>query len=499
MNIEEIFVLKTKNIHKKIYANVDYSEIENDVDHLLSFIEKNYKDIEFLKKIEEVVNLLSIRVVIENKEYIDSFYKKILNYYSNLLKIDKNSFFALIFTIIIQNYGYAGIFEITRLILKFLLNEYDIDIPIEEKESIYDIFSEIIQNLIKMSTKSSSYTLFKDSLIRNKIILYLYEYYKKNKRLNIFFRFAGIGIEPLMFSYTIRILYEIENGKEIKNLNMYCYDEEKKITYFLNSNLFEKIFLKLKESICLENDFKIKKLKTNLKIAKNDLIIINELKVLENIDFIILNNLSIVENSENLLKEFSFFKEGKIIIEKTEDTEIDKKILYETGCKLLHELASNFDSQRNKVVKFLLLEKNSKKEIKNIKNNYEDIDKLFFEYNRLNHSELKRKIDLIKIRENSDYLKYAFLLCETGHHSKAFEIIKKYYELDYSLSYKIFRKIIQDTKNKKLKNSVEQFIKENKIIEKGFAADLIEAINDEIDEYFENNKFTHKLKSEDWV
>lgn len=501
MNNDDILTLKIKNIRKKISSNAKYYDISNDIEQLLIFIEKNYKDIDLFKNIDYIINSFSIKQVIENKEYLESFYKKILNYYFSLLNIDSLSFLSLIFSIILKNYDYINLFEITKIILRYLLRNYIIEFPIDEKEEIYDTFKNIIDNQINILKNSSSYTLFQNSLIRNKIILYLYEYYKKNKRLNIFFKFAGIGIEPLIFSYTMRILYEIEYNKELKNLNIYCYDENiDLLKYFLNNTIFfDNIFLKLKEDICKENDFKIKNLNTNLKLAKKDLIIKEKIDISDNIDFIIINNFLISRNRESLEKEVSLFDEGKIIIEKEECIEIDKKFLYDTKSNFLLELASFFDNKKNKFINFLLLEKITKSNNRedDVEDN-EDINRIFYNYKKYSIKELKNKLNRITIKEKNDYLKYAFLLKETGLHSKAFEIIKKYYDSDYNLSYKILKDISLYTKNQKLKTSVEQFIKDYKIIEHGFAAELIDAINDEIEDYFESKKYPN-LKDEDYL
>jgi len=82
--------------------------------------------------------------------------------------------------------------------------------------------------------------------------------------------------------------------------------------------------------------------------------------------------------------------------------------------------------------------------------------------------------------------------------SKAFALVKENYEADYSLSYKILSDIRDKSKNNKLKLSAERFIIDKKIKEMGFSSELVEAIAEEIDDYFDDNP-NSILKRKIWL
>ncbi|MBP7554396.1 MAG: hypothetical protein KA885_13300, partial [Spirochaetes bacterium] len=117
----------------------------------------------------------------------------------------------------------------------------------------------------------------------------------------------------------------------------------------------------------------------------------------------------------------------------------------------------------------------------------------------LSPKELKRILNNNKYElSKKDSIKLADLYSSICLFSKAFSLVKENYEADYSLSYKILSDIRDKSKNNKLKLSVESFIIEKKVKEMGFSSELVEAIAEEIDDYFDENP-NSILKRKIWL
>ena len=116
----------------------------------------------------------------------------------------------------------------------------------------------------------------------------------------------------------------------------------------------------------------------------------------------------------------------------------------------------------------------------------------------MNKKELKQsilKIDKTTIKTKRDYLTYAFLLAKASLFNKAYDILKNNYTYSYKYSYKILKIIIDNSKNEKIINKIQNFISEKQIKEKGFTAELFDALIDGIEEYeIEEKEYRKKRK-----
>ena len=135
--------------------------------------------------------------------------------------------------------------------------------------------------------------------------------------------------------------------------------------------------------------------------------------------------------------------------------------------------------------------------------NEKNADASFYEIyekkEKLSPKEIKKLLNDNKFNlSKKNIIKMADLYASINLFSKAFALVKENYEADYSLSYKILSDIRDKSKNNKLKLSAERFIIDKKIKEMGFSSELVEAIAEEIDDYFDDNP-NSILKRKIWL
>ncbi|OHD18891.1 MAG: hypothetical protein A2086_12985 [Spirochaetes bacterium GWD1_27_9] len=506
-DIDLIFEKLVKELHKKIFASEDTFLINKEIDYIYNFIKTKWKDLEFFKRFDSLIEVILIQRVLKDKEYTDTFLKKYLNIYFELLNLDFYNFWGVLFSKILKNKTsliYPSIYVVIfKLVFEKESYSYEkSSFPLRDDISLYETLSFFTSKIEEIVVYSSSYNLFFNPKLRNPLILFLYEFYKTNKQLYVWFPLAGLSIEPVLFSYLLHLIIELDkNTTNPESLNFYGSDHSNFIVdKDKNTSFFEDSFLKVKKDFCFENGIDTKDIKTTLKDSKKkvlsfDFDFIYKTQIIDRkINFVIINSLKLSdfdnekEKINKILKKIIEFKEEiGIILEiysgfplKEENIELP----YTSNKKIISTvLISDFRDYYVSYLYFTINKNNIQKEEKNI-------DILFNNYQSLKIEQLKeelKKFDLNSSFTKKETLMFAEILTYAGFHSRAYEILKKNYKVDFNYSYKILNKIQNESKNQKIVNSVSNFIKENKIKEKGFTGELLDAIIEEIDTYFKEN------------
>lgn len=400
--------------------------------------------------------------------------------------------------------------HLNPLIYKYILELFgDNDISFFENEDLhlYDMMSTNIKPIEDLLQNSSSYTLYTNLKIRNSLILYLYEIYKREKSLSIWFPFAGISIEPQLLSYIFNLINEINSNRgSLSNFKLYISDHSDKIVKNgFNSNLFNQTFVKIKESFCKDNGLNkdtlkttISKAKKSIEIKDDDLIQNNQI-IDESFDYVVINSLKLSfigyekERIEKLLNRlFEHNNNLRVLIEVTSNYHI-QKINLKTKHPLKSKLIiSDFVSSQNSDLHIHYFEVTCEVKTDNKENRVDtkgfDIDNL---YNLSNGDNLDEIKEVIKsnpkpnFRSNGDKIKYAAILSKVGYHRRAFEVVKEIYnsnpKKDIDLLLKILNEVASKTKNDKLNKSVKLFIKTNRLKDRSFSNEIIGAIKEELD------------------
>lgn len=521
MNNDNLFNLKLKSIHNNINTSKNEKDINEELDLLYDFIQSKYNDLEFFKKLDEIINEILNPEAIKNEYYAEGFVKKYLNIYFQKLKTDVYASWGLLFYKILckkVNLEYSLIYSsIIKIYFKYLDIEYsinDISFPISSEVKLFyiiDKFSPIFENLI---IDSSSYNLLFNPLFRNKIILYLYDFYKKNSNLKIWFPCSGIGTEPLLFSLLLNLINELESNQDkMKNFKIFCSDaNDILLEEGLRINPLNDLLLKTKSDFAGENNKNEKNIKTTIINSKKNLIIkkndfLNTGKYIDEIfDVLIINSLKLSDINffnKKIIKRFNKLNEINrdiiIILEIKTIEKIDENNFSLNGYKPIAIIDSSFISEKNidYFLSYLIFEIKTQKDMKIDENDY-SLANFYKKYDLISQKELKQailKIDKNSIKTNKDNLIYAYLLAKASLFNKAYDITKNNYSTDYNFSFKILKTIIENCKNSKITKKVENFIEENEIKEKGFTSELFDAMIDGIEEYeIEEKKYDNKKK-----
>lgn len=521
MDKSGIFDKQILNLKRKILSSANFDDIESEIDGIYNYIQNNWQELEFFSKFDALVDELLSERVVKDKSYCSSFLLKYLNIYIELIKTDFYKSWGIIFSKILKpklNFYFPEIFS---YVLKFnhglfaqsfrdidLTFPLDIDIPLVEIIRVWKtIFEDIVVN-------SSSYVLLFDAQTRNQIALYLYEYLKNNNSLSIWFPFAGIGIEALELSFIINLLIEAEGEKRLESkFKIYCSDRQfDGLKKGIEQSSFEGIFLKIKKDFADQNGIDEKNLKTNIKIAKRSVILENSDLIYKGeildkkLDFTLINSLKLSRYDEYRNKIIKIFNNTCSVIPKVKFIyeakskfclSWDELNINEYEGKLLTSNLNCFNDDNHTL--FFLTEKILHESQTGEKNQKAGFYDLYEKKEALSPKELKRILNNNKYElSKKDSIKLADLYSSICLFSKAFSLVKENYEADYSLSYKILSDIRDKSKNNKLKLSVESFIIEKKVKEMGFSSELVEAISEEIDDYFDENP-NSILKRKIWL
>jgi hypothetical protein len=396
-----------------------------------------------------------------------------------------------------------------------IFDDNDLIFPLDDGISLYDVIGSWLAPVEDQVVYSSSYDLFINSKLRNELILHLYKKYKETKTLILWFPFAGIGAEPMLISYLLHLVAEADTGfADMPNFFIHCGDHCSFIAErSLSSQLFDELLIRTKEDFCSENGIRTGGIKTTIKQAKRKLGFVSDDLIYKleapdtDFDTVIINSLKLADNeTEN----------GKLqkIIDRLERCLRDIEVIYEVRSiePLAYEQLPLKKSYEKKIISesFISLKTDRNLTLVSLKVcgcsndenvHVETIDDILIDGTSPDKDVLKNRILKIKINdiyEPVDKLKYAKLLALSGYYSRSFDMIKKYYKSAYSLSYSIMQEILSGSKNEKLNARIENFISENKIREKGFSGELLDAITEEMEEYFKRNPGT-MLKKEKWI
>jgi hypothetical protein len=516
LNNEELFERKLREVHKKIFSQTSPEIIFEELDILLEYSQKYFDEVEYFKKFTQIIDMLAKPKVLENQKYVDGFFKEYLNRYFDILKPDFFECYGLLFSKILKEkicISSVKIFvEIFKIIFPTLTKDFnDINFPLGTNVSLFQILKKTVPLIENALINSTSYNLFFNSKSRDKIAEFLFDYYKKNGKLSVWFPFSGLGIEPLMLSYIIHLF--LENEKRItnpENFSFHCSDSNFNILEKgLESKNFEEYFIKIKNDFCKMSGINPKNVRTTIKNAGKKIVIYDKNLAVKNeridkkVNFIFLNSSCFsyenTENFERIIDIISkYFPDVKIIMEikkdfplKIENFEINN--LKHKEIIISEHVTKISDFHLNYVLFSIEKEFETKKEVFNFREFY----KRHFE---MTEDDLKKEIKNVKVemfKTGLELLQFAEILSRAGLFSKSYEIIKKNFKSNYNKSYKILKKIIEKTKNSKLKLSAEKFMFNNKIIEKGFSAELLDGISEEIDKFYKKN--SKQKNNEKWL
>ncbi|HOV12892.1 MAG TPA: hypothetical protein PK771_01300 [Spirochaetota bacterium] len=501
---DDHFEKQLREIKNKINSYADYSEIEALIEYIINYTKPKLNEIDFFKKYDQIINVLTSTSAIKNQLYVEKLLKKYFINYLEYLKCDDYGGLAILFHKILRNkffFFYPIIYKYILQLINF--DEELYDILTFDNNKLFGLISSKISFFEDIVEFSSSYCLFFNSKLRNQMVLNLFDYYKKNKKLYIWFPFSGISLEPQLFSYIFHLLFELDSNKTfINNFSIICSDHSNfLLENGYKSTLFNELFLKIKDDFSKENNLKIGSIKTNLakskkniEIKKVDFIVKNEIPDID-IDYVFINSLklsNLTYEKERILKLLNKLyqsnQEIKVILEILSSYFI-KEIDFNSSLPIKSKLiCSEFYSQENKDFHILYFEihfeknKSQNEEIINLSKLYDyyqsgDIKKL--------KSVIKNNLNIV-LNTNDEKIKYAEILSSVGYHSRSFEMVKKHYTIDYNKSYYILNDILTHSKNEKLIKSVELFIKLKKIREKRFSEDIFKAVKDEIDNFLKD-------------
>jgi hypothetical protein len=521
MDNDSLFYNKLKSIHNKIYSSNNEKEISLELNSLYDFIKNKYENLECFKKLDEIINEILNEETLKTKEYTEGFLKKYLNLYFKELKTNIYTSWGLIFLkiLIIKNnlhfpLIYSSIFKVYFKYLETNYSTNELSFPIDKEINLYKIMNDCIPIINNLIIDSTSYNLLYLSSLRNKIILFLYDFYKKNKHLNIWFPYSGLGTEPLLFSLLLNLLNEIDsNDTKITNFKIYCSNPDHTLlTDGLIINPLNDLLLKAKSDFAKENNINKKKLNTTIKNSKKNLIIKknsflnSEQFIQETFDVLIINSLKlsdIVFSKNEIIKKLNELVDENInvlvIIETKTNEKIDESSFIFDEYKPTTIIDSTLISEKEKdyFLSYLIFQINAQKEQK-LKENIHSLKYLRKNFYKMDIKDFKKeilKVDKTTIKTQRDNLTYAFLLAKASLFNKAYEILKKNYSYSYNYSYKILKIIIDNSKNIKMINKIQNFISEKQIKEKGFTAELYDALIDGIEEYeIEEKKYRKKRK-----
>jgi hypothetical protein len=521
MDKNDLFDKQILNLRRKISSFDNYKDIEDEIDGIFNYIQNNWKELEFFTKFDILIEELLSERVTKDKIYCSTFLIKYLNIYIDLIKTDFYNSWGVIFSKILKfklNFNFP---EIYSYVLKFnaglfanIFKNVDLAFPLERDLPLTDIIREWKAVFEEIIANSSSYVLLFDAQTRNRIALYLYEYLKSNNSLSIWFPFAGIGIEPLLFSYIINLLVEADGEKGLEyKFKIYCSDRQfDGLKKGIEQSPFEEIFFRIKKDFANQNGIEVKNIKTNMKIAKRSIILeksdlIYKGETLDKtVDFALINSLKMSRYDEYRNKICKIFKSVDSISPKT-------KFIYEVKSKFSLSwdeldingydgelLTSNLNCfNDDNYILFFLAEKIKNAPQTNEKNADASFYEIYEKKEKLSPKEIKKLLNDNKFNlSKKNIIKMADLYASINLFSKAFALVKENYEADYSLSYKILSDIRDKSKNNKLKLSAERFIIDKKIKEMGFSSELVEAIAEEIDDYFDDNP-NSILKRKIWL
>ena len=334
LNNDTIIETHFKELHKLIFSDYDTKQITEKLDITFDFIKRNYTDTEFTEKLTELINIILIPKVMDKKEYCNSFLSKYIKIYMDELSLNGEYILSLILSKSSkkEQYNKLVLYHIIKLIEEPKIEDFLSSI---ENNLFYEFISKYRIILYDILLNSSSYELLTNSKLRNKVILYLYKQYKENLSLNIWFPFAGACIEPMLISYILHLICEVD-GKEISSFNIIASDHNNKILQNgYKSNIFDSIFEKMKEDFCKENGISIKNIKTSKKKS-------NKKIHLENIDFLNTPTLPILNKKIDII----IINSNKLSLYKQNEKEIEQileKIQNMKISKVLFEIKEEFE------------------------------------------------------------------------------------------------------------------------------------------------------------
>nr|HPO49627.1 hypothetical protein [Spirochaetota bacterium] len=461
---DDFFEKQLKILKNAVDSDASGDKINEISEVIFSNINKIDSETERLRKIDFVVNVFcSSRIsgdrisgdrISSDKDYVEGVLKKVLSLYFNVLSGDIYEKMAIIIHKILKNKNYFQY----PLVYKYILllkksNEETIDL-FDEKFILFDYINEKIDFFKKIADYSSSYNFFFNSMMRNKIVLFLYDFFLKNKSMNIWFPFSGIALEPLVFSYIFHLILETDKKKKnIQNFNVYCSDYSfYLLEEGLKTEIYNDIFLKIKNDFCFENQINPRFLKTSLQKIKNSIVVENKDIILKNefidkdLDFIFINSFklsNITFESEKISKLINRISQNYrsviVIIEIVSEFSLKEIPIKNDNIKKVKLLCSNIYPQDNRdlhIHYFAIYLEDVKK------NQSEDelsiVD--FFLDRNVDPEEIKDKLknfDDKKLVSKEDFFKYSEILTKAGFFSKSFDIIKKIYKSDYYRSDKI--------------------------------------------------------------
>lgn len=521
MDKSDLFDKQILNLRRKISSFDNYEDIEGEIDGIYNYIKNNWKDLEFFSKFDILLDELLSERVTKDKIYCSTFLIKHLNIYIELIKTDFYNSWGIIFSKILKSKLNFYFPEIYSCVLKLnsglfakSFKNIDLAFPLDKDIPLVEIIREWKIIFEEVVINSSSYTVLFDVKTRNQIVFYLYQYLKKNNSLSIWAPFAGIGIEPLLFSYIINLLIEADGDKNLgTNLKIYCSDRQfDGLKKGFEQSSFQDIFNKIKKDFADQNGLDLKDFKTNIKTARRSIILedfdlIYKGEILDkNLDFTLINSLKLSRSDEYRNKINRIFRNINSINPKV-------KFIYEVKSKFSLSwseldidrydgelLTSNFNCFNDDNYSLFFL---TKENLNDSQTDEKNTDTCFIDIYAKKEKYSSKKLK--KILNNNKYelskkntLKLAELYASINLYSKAFSLVKENYEADYSFSYKILSNIRDKSKNNKLASSVERFIIDNKIKEMGFSSELVEAIAEEIEDYFDDNP-NSILKRKIWL
>ena len=511
--------LKLKQIEKsfstKMIQTAENDHITELINDYFQFIQDNYNEIMTFEKLDQLLEFLIYQYYKNENLNINSVFIPLLNNYIKKLNIDSCTAWGLVLFKLLKSeldLHYPSAYA-CYLQNHFQINSQlrpDLIFPLDPGFHLHLCLQELISRIMPSLIFSCSYHIVFHNSVRTLMIRYLYNYYLKNRRLNIWFPFPGLGLEPLMVSYNFLLIYEQNYKEKPSAFSLYLTDNEQNLAE-LNMNYANNlnIFKQLKSAFCRENKIIEKKLKTSLKTAKQKIHLLNKTEKIEKkLDFIFIGyQLSnkkpdyldyIAKKITDLEK--TVHNPTKVIIEFQTKFKQDWHTIEINNYPIKKVIFDDFLSKQNDIhLVYLEIELTSQNQ--KISKQSFNIEELINGKDTINKKNLKnilKSINEKEIKNSNQLFKLCSLYVQSCFYKKGWNILKNIYQTDYNKTYELLSKILNNCKNEKLNKKILNFIKQTKLKETAFNAELLDAIKNEIDDYFAENPDS-LLKTDKWT
>lgn len=470
MRIQEQFETQLLYL-RKILRKGAIATASDTVAHILALNSSNFTGEPFFINLEKMLDAIVFDDLLSNKQYTGSFLRQIVNYYGvyfeNQLSAVTSALLCRFPYFRERQIPIWAIEGVATFLLESTGNEFAL--PFAEAESFFSFVNGTLPAIQHYFVEHSGLTFLHDPLCRNKTALFLKKLAAAHPKVQIHVLCQNMSVfEALMLQHLLGLLgvapqplfFVNAEQQEIDaayRLHPYQQAGELLKQKFMTQNGIDTLPTAEEESAAHIQPKSERKPDTNgitvrLNAGESDAEPENECYLVT------------CRYSQNCDKEIPDFLIGKKIVEYfgPELRSSPKRDSYVS-------LICCFCKKREKP-----------RERASIRTFYKSIRKI------KNEEEIKallKETNLDPPASPDEALICADVYCRAGYFTRAFTILKKHWAAKPDAAYRIARSIITHTANNKLKQQCESFTALHNLAELGFSAELIDALNDEIDKF----------------